>query len=425
MLRKFLRWFTTPHSREMDPLNFRNVQIDAVGVGLASAAAPFLPIFLTRLGASTLQIGLLTTMPALTGLLLSIPLGQFLQTKRNIIPWFSLARLLVLSGYALTAIVSIFLPNNFTVLSVLAVWAIVTIPQTIVAIAFSVVMNAVAGPVGRYELMTHRWSILGFTTSVTVILVGQVLDRIAFPLNYQIVFLVLSLGGLISYLFSRQLHLREMTKTDALHGGTLREQMREYIGLILSEKPFINFTLHRFVFLTGTTLAAPLLPIYFVRVLHAQDSWIATINTAQTAILILGYFFWTRQSRVHGSHMVLLATTFGVSLYPIMVGLTNAVWPIPIYAGVMGIFQAGLNLVFFDELMKRVPVEYSATFIAAAQSIQYVSSVIAPLLGTWLAGLAGFNIALMLSGAISLVGFVLFAWEYRRHPEPQETGAAE
>jgi hypothetical protein len=36
-------------SLEIRKRNFRNVQIDAVGVGLASAAAPFLPVFLARL----------------------------------------------------------------------------------------------------------------------------------------------------------------------------------------------------------------------------------------------------------------------------------------------------------------------------------------------------------------------------------------
>lgn len=411
MLRKFFRWFTTPHSPEMDPINFRNVQIDAVGVGLASAAAPFLPVYLTRLGATNLQVGLLTTMPAVTGLLLSIPLGQFLQSRSNIIPWFSFARLTVLMGYAITGILSIFLPDNVTVISILTVWAFATIPQTIVSITFSVVMNSVAGPAGRYELMTHRWSILGFTTSVTVILVGQILDQITFPLNYQIVFIALSIGGFISFIFSSKLHLRPIAKADAIHGSSFREKTREYISLILSEKPFVNFTLHRFVFLMGTTMAAPLFPIYFVRVLEAPDSWIATITTAQTAILILGYFFWTNQSKRRGSQLVLLATTFGVSLYPIFTGLTPTIWPIPIYAGISGIFTAGLNLVFFDELMKRVPEAYSATFVAAAQSIQYLSSIIAPLFGTWLSLYIGVQNALIVSGVISLAGFALFATE--------------
>lgn len=400
----------------MDPMNFRNVQIDAIGVGLASAAAPFLSVFLTRLGATPLQVGLLITMPALTGLLLSIPLGQFLQRQKNIIPWFSMARLLQLSGYALTGIITFFVPEWAAVLGILGIWALVTIPQAILNISFSVVMNSVAGPSGRYELMTHRWSILGFTTSVTALAVGQFLDRLPFPLNYQIMFIALSIGGLISYAFSSRLRLPNVQNTESLPGRSLKEQMREYISLIWSEKPFVTFVTHRFVFMTGATLSAPLFPLYFVRVLNAPDSWIAAINTASTGILIFGYFFWTNQSRKRGSMLVLLATTFGTALYPIMTGLTNVIWPIPIYAGIAGIFQAGLNLVFFDELMKRVPVAYSATFIAAAQSIQYLSAILAPLIGTWLAEQYGFSAALILSGVVSLVGFGMFALELRRKP---------
>ncbi len=107
-----LRWFTVPQSApEMNPRNFLNVQIDAVGVGLASTAAPFLPVLLARLGATTFQVTMLTFMPAVTGLALAIPLGQFLQSRRNIVPWFSIARLAVLSSYAFTGLVTIFLPQ--------------------------------------------------------------------------------------------------------------------------------------------------------------------------------------------------------------------------------------------------------------------------------------------------------------------------
>jgi hypothetical protein len=92
-------------------INFRNVQIDAIGVGLASAASPFLPVFLTHLNATSFQVGMLTSMPALTGLLLSIPLGRFLQKQSNIVKWFSIARLAVIACFALTGIITFFIPE--------------------------------------------------------------------------------------------------------------------------------------------------------------------------------------------------------------------------------------------------------------------------------------------------------------------------
>src|SRR5215210_1702861 len=75
--------------------NARNVMIDGIGVGLVTGVASFLSVFLIRLGASNLQVGLLTAMPAVTGALLAIPIGNFLQGRSNIILWYARARLWV------------------------------------------------------------------------------------------------------------------------------------------------------------------------------------------------------------------------------------------------------------------------------------------------------------------------------------------
>jgi MFS family permease len=149
--------------------------------------------------------------------------------------------------------------------------------------------------------------------------------------------------------------------------------------------------------------------LYFVRELVATDAWIGLIYTAQTAVLVVGYFFWPRQSRKRGSRFVLLVTTFAVSLYPALVALTTNQTMIFIFATTAGIFQAGIDLVFFDELMKTIPPRYSPTFVSLAQSIQYLSAIVAPLVGTYLAVHIGITNALLISTGVRLVGFGLFA----------------
>jgi MFS family permease len=163
-----------------------------------------------------------------------------------------------------------------------------------------------------------------------------------------------------------------------------------------------------------------------VREVEASNAWIGIINTAQTAVLLVGYFLWTRTSRLRGSRFVLLWTTFVMSLYPALVAATQRVELIALYAGLAGIFQAGVDLVFFDELMKTVPVQYSATFVSLAQSLQYLSAVLAPLVGTALAGVIGLGGALLVSAALRLLGFVMFAFwqgEGLKRLEPRRTGA--
>lgn len=392
--------------------NFLNVQVDGIGVGIASSAGPFLPVYLARLGATNFQVGLLNAMPGVTGLLLAVFIGRFLQRQRQIVPWFSLGRLLVISSYAFTGLVTLVVPPELAVPAILAVWALATIPNVIVNVTWSVVMNAVAGPAYRYDLMTRRWTILGLTSAITVAAVGQALDAIAFPINYQVVFIGLSLGGLVSYYFSSHITLPDAPPAPVQPGRTLRQRTSEYFRLIGSEPAFVSFLTKRFVYMSGVALAAPLFPLYYVRQLHASDAWIGIINTAQTAVMLVGYTLWARQSKTRGARFVLQCTVFGMALYPALTALTSRIEIVALIAAVAGIFQAGLDLVFFDELMKTVPPEYSATFVSVAQSLQYMATLAAPLLGTLLADYIGLSGALLVSAGLRLFGFILF----RRSP---------
>ncbi len=408
-----MRWFhwsvapddTTPVERK----NFLNVQIDAIGVGIASAAAPFLPVFLTRLGASNFQVGLLTSMPAITGLFLALLVGRFLQTRRQIVHWFSFARFLVLSCYALTGLVTFIVPQEHVVTAVLLIWATATLPQLIVNVAFSVVMNAVAGPRRRYDLMSRRWSLLGLMTAMTVASAGFVLDRLDFPINYQVVFIALSLGGLISLYYSSHIELPDAAIPKMLEGQSTRDRVAAYVHLVSQERPFVSFVSKRFVYFAGSLLATPLFPLYYVREVNASDAWIGIINTAGTAVLMVAYVIWSQVSRTRGARFVLLSSTLGMSVYPILTSLTTSVELITVYAALAGILQAGIDLVFFDELMRTVPPAYSATFVSLAQSTQYAVTVAAPIAGTVLADQIGLGGALIVSGVIRLVAFALFA----------------
>jgi MFS family permease len=107
---------------------------------------------------------------------------------------------------------------------------------------------------------------------------------------------------------------------------------------------------------------------------------------------------------------VLIWTTLGVSLYPLALALSHSVWQISIFAAMVGIFQAGIDLVFFDELMRTVPIEYSAIFVSFAQSLQYFSSVFAPIIGTTIGDAFGLGIGLIFSALFRFAGFAMFLW---------------
>jgi hypothetical protein len=388
--------------------NFRYVQIDAVGVGLAGAAAPFLPVFLARLGATNFQVGLLTAMPGITGVLLAFFVGRFLQTRRKIVPWFSISRLSVLACYALTGLITMIIPRSGSVFSTLAIWAFATLPQTALSVCFTVVMNAIAGPEGRYDLLSRRWVTLGLTTFCATFLLTQFLDRFTFPLNYEIMFIGLSLGGLISFYFSSRISLPDQVPPPLAVASNTREAIRNTITLLRQQPAFVSISLKRFVYLSAVALAAPIMPLYFVRIVKATDASIGFINMTFTFFTLVGYMLFPWLSRKLGGRFVLLTTTLGMVLYPVLTATTHLVLPIIFFSAIAGFFQGGLNLVLFDEYMKTIPDEYSAMLVSLEQSIQYMSVVASPLIGTSLANYIGLGGALWISAGLRVAGFLLF-----------------
>jgi hypothetical protein len=270
-------------------------------------------------------------------------------------------------------------------------------------------MNAVSGPGKRFELMSRRWSILGLTTAITVAVVGQFLERYTFPVNYQIAFVGLSFGGVVSFYFSRKVNLPPVEINHTEGRVSARNLFRNYWGIVSKEPRFLAFTAKRAIFLFGMSLAGPLIPLYYVNVVHAPDAWIGIFGTVQTAITLVGYFYWTRQSKKRGYGFVLLWTTFGLALVPAALSLTSAVQVIAVLVGLTGILTAGNDMVFFEEQMKTVPPEFSAIFISFAQTAQYFAAIVAPLVGSYLATSVGVEVALVVTTGIRLVGFLAFA----------------
>jgi len=398
----------SPEQHRLQRLNFRYVQIDAIGVSISNVAAPFLPVFLTRLGATNFQVGLLSSMPGMTGLVLAIVVGRYLQSRKNIVPSYSVSRLLVILCYALTALITFFGAEKAIIIATLAIWAFATIPQTALAVAFSVVMNGVAGPTGRYALLSRRWTIFGLTGVIGTFVVTRLIDLLDFPVNYAIMFMVLSLGGFVSFYFSRKITLPDQVPPPITNSGSPLKGFQNVLDLLKTNPAFLSFSLKRFVYFSAITLGTPIMPLFLVKEVQATDSQIGTINMTFTLVMLAGYFLWPRVSLKRSGRFVLLTTTLGAVLYPALSAATPQIGLITLYAGIAGFFQGGLDLVFFDELMKTVPAEYSATFVSISQSMQYLSMIIAPLLGTWLSAYIGLGGALWLSAGLRLLGFLLF-----------------
>ena len=145
-----------------------------------------------------------------------------------------------------------------------------------------------------------------------------------------------------------------------------------------------------------------------MRALHASDAWIGIINTVQNAVLLGAYILWATLTHRRGAVLVLRTCAFGLGFYPVLTGLTHSVPPLVFYAGLAGIFNAGIDLVLFDILLATCPARHTASYVALYQMITYVATFVAPILGTFLAARLGYTPALFATGGLRFAGAALF-----------------
>jgi MFS family permease len=122
----------------------------------------------------------------------------------------------------------------------------------------------------------------------------------------------------------------------------------------------------------------------------------------------VAYIAWTRITRRRGERFVLLLCVFGGSLYPLLTALTRSPLPLPFFAAINGVFQAGINLVFFDILLHTCPAGEQARYIGINQTTTYVATFVSPIVGTYLSQAYSIEAGLLLSSTLSLVGACLF-----------------
>jgi hypothetical protein len=408
--------------------NWRRVQADSVFIGVVNAAGTFLPVFLLRLGATGNDVGLLTSLPALTAFLLAIPFGRMLQGRPGIVPWYSRLRLVAWSSYALIAAVVAVLPRDQAIPVALAVWAVASLPSTAALVAFPMVMDGAAGPGGRFDLLGRRWAIAGVTGAISVAVGGQLLNALPFPLNFEILLVIVTLAGVASYFQSSRIVIPDQVVGPLPETQPpARERLRALWDLVTANRSFTRFELRAFVYTASIGMSLPVLPLFFVHDVAASDAWIGIIGAAASAGAVMGYLTARQLSRRRSGEVLLLPALLAMAAAPAVMSFADWLPAVAALAFIQGVAGAAAQLALFDAFMRRIPKEQGVTFSSVDQSVQNLAFVLAPNAGGFLAVAFGARLALLVVAGIGFAAFVLFAVDasVRRTRRAAERAAVE
>jgi MFS family permease len=247
------------------------------------------------------------------------------------------------------------------------------------------------------------------------------LDRLPFPLSYQIVFLISFIGGSIGMLFWAKLHIPENNTLDQNTNKLMG--MKSLVNAIkesIKEPDFVRFELTIMVLRVAINLPTALYSIYWIRYLDASDLWIGWQATTSKLALIVGYFFWPKIVDRKGYRLPLLICTAGMGLYPVFTGLApNQMW-LPLISIFQGFFMTGVNLSFFDTLLSVCPSDRRPSFVAVNTTLSSLIIFLAPLLGSFLADVMHIQNVFFAAGCIHILAVILF-WKYKIGVDKRES----
>ncbi|MBN1579515.1 MAG: MFS transporter [Anaerolineae bacterium] len=388
--------------------NIRFVAFDGMAIGLMSAAASFISVFVIRLGATPLWVGLLSSIPAFISLTMAIPWAQFAarQTKPQRV--FAIARAYAHAVYILLAVIPFFITQKWVAQIIVIVWSLAALPGSLQNVMFSIVMGYSVSPDRRSFLMSRRWMFMGIVQIASMPLIGQLIERVQFPLGYQIAFGINIIFAVGAYYFGNQLDVPERERVEPPKSAPLLGRIKQSLVEIWEAKAFLAFISGRAIRNLGIAMVSAIIPIYWVNHLYASDAWVGYFNTALSAATLLAYLPWVRLKHKIGTWQTLLLSVLGTSLYPALLALTRsplAVLPVIAFQGMAG---AGLNLAYFDTLLDTCPPDRQERFIAINVTAVNITSFLGPTIGAGLLAIMPIRWVLVSGSAVALIGLAIF-----------------
>lgn len=412
------RLFTARDADTVEDQNYRNLMLSGAWFGPVDGGIfNFLPVFLARLGASASLISLITSGPSLLGIITYLPGGAYVERQPDLIRTLVRAVFASRVFYLVIALIPLFMPRDVLPAVIVALWILSSLPSAIHIPAFAAMMQRAIPAQRRARFNGTRWGLMSLISGTTIALFGFLLDRTAFPVGYQIVFLV-SFGAsmLNMYYFGKVQLLPQEPAGSAIPAERVvassspMAQLRDFLRAFVGHPPFVRFNLSSFAFRLALMMPAGLFSIYWVRALNANDSWIGLRGTAGYAALVLGYWLWGRVATRIGHRNVLLLCGATGAFYPVLTALAPSVeWLLPA-AALWGLTISGVDIGLFDMMLLSSPAGRLPSFAAMANMLSNIALAIGPLIGAGLAGVIGIREALLVVGGLQFAataGFLL------------------
>jgi MFS family permease len=252
----------------------------------------------------------------------------------------------------------------------------------------------------------QRWAVCNVTTIAGTFLLGSFLDAVRFPINFQVMYVVVGLTTMVSAVMIARLRLPARVRRSP-------ESKRRGERLPLSAfwhryRTFVMFEIAMCVAYLALNAASPLYRIYWVRDLGAAGTWLGALTAAFALGAILGNLVWGRLG--HSGHeraCWLIGACGYMGAYPLLTSYFGGLAPLLAVNAVCGFFAAANDLMMFKRMVQLMPRLERPRFLSINYVVLNTVAFVGPLGSTLLADSQGTRHVLVLLGLLGFAGAAL------------------
>lgn len=373
----------------------------------ANTSSSYVPLFaMTILGATNYQVGLISSIPPLITLLMTIPaallLNKAVEQKKLVAFSVLLARLVFLM-----IIFVVFLPGAIASWILLALIAFMSIPNTTANMGWQALIGNIIGDDRRARFFSDRNRMLTIVGLISTLTIGIVMrDATGNATAYQILFIFALFFGLLEVYFLLR------------HEEGEREQKEEKKSAmnwsIFKDAGYVRFLIVALCFNFGWQMAWGLFNIYNVRYAEATIFWVSMFNVGSMVAQIFSFPLWRKWSEKYGNMRVFVLVAFGMSTAPFLTALsTNYIYLTWMYA-LSGVFVSGTVLILFNLLLENSPKENRTYCITSYNVLLAIIAFIAPQIGIWFLDVFSMDVAMNVTSLVRFCAAVGFLYVFMK-----------
>ncbi len=391
--------------------------------GMASTVAMnfsnnFFPIFaITILSATNYQVGLISSLPPLMALLMTIPAAILLnrahEHKKLVALSILLARIMFLF-----IVVVVYIPSeSMQAWAFLIIVALMSVPNTVANIGWQTLISGMISESRRGEFFSDRNRLLTMVGLVSTLVIGIVMkDQSNNVTAYQILFAIAFGFGLLEA-FILMKHDEPRTPGS---GPLVKKKLMEWS--IFKHSSFVWFLAAALFFNFAWQMAWGIFNIYHVRVVGATIFWISMFSVGNMLMQILTFPLWKKWAERKSNVRVFVYAAIGMASTPFLTVLSTNLYYLTIVQTMSGFFLSGVVLLLFNLLLEQSP-EASRTYCITTYNVLLaLVAFLAPQVGIWLLNAWGVETAMYINSGLRLLSAGLFFLVYMLYArEPKDS----